>query len=69
MLEYDRIDVSEGIDTNKTGDSLGCIIYHYWYFLRINFEFQPKVFNGCHDMTKKCMSFTDVGRSNYRIRF
>ena len=38
MLEYDRIDVSEGIDT-KGGDGLQeCIICHYWYFLKINFK-------------------------------
>ena len=28
MLEYDRIDVSEGIDINKTGSSRECIICH-----------------------------------------
>ena len=43
MLEYDRIDVSEGIDTNKTHGSRECIMWHYWYDLVINFTFQPKV--------------------------
>ena len=33
MLYYDRIDVSEGIDVNKTGASKDCIICHCWYFL------------------------------------
>ena len=33
MLEYDRIDVSEGIDVNKTNASKKCDICHYWYFL------------------------------------
>ena len=33
MLEYDRIDISEGIDTNKTSASKECIICHFWYFL------------------------------------
>ena len=31
-LEYDRIDVSDGIDVNKTDGSRECIIWHYWYF-------------------------------------
>ena len=53
MLEYDRIDVSESISTDKTNDLLECIIYHYWYFLKINFIFQPKVFDDCLDMTQK----------------
>ena len=32
MLEYDRIDVSEGIDINKANASKECDICHYWYF-------------------------------------
>ena len=30
MLEYDRIDISEGIDINKTNASKECDICHYW---------------------------------------
>ena len=33
MLEYDRIDISEGIDINKTIALKECDICHYWYFL------------------------------------
>ena len=33
MLEYDRIDISEGIDMDKTNKSKECDICHYWYFL------------------------------------
>ena len=29
MLQYDRIDVSEGIDINKTSASKECDICHY----------------------------------------
>ena len=29
MSYYDRIDVSEGIDVNKTSASKECDIYHY----------------------------------------
>ena len=43
MLQYDRIYVSEGIDTNKTDGSRECIICHYWYFLGINFRIQSKI--------------------------
>ena len=35
MLEYDRIDVSEEIDVNKTNASIECDICHYWYFLKV----------------------------------
>ena len=47
MLQYDRIDVSEGIDINKTSKSKECILCHYWYFKDIGFKFQPYVCNGC----------------------
>ena len=33
MLYYDRTDVSEEIDINKTSASKECEICHYWYFL------------------------------------
>ena len=33
MLYHHRINVSEGIDVNKTNKSKECDISHYWYFL------------------------------------
>ena len=33
MLEYERTDISEGININKTNKSKECDICHYWYFL------------------------------------
>ena len=50
MLYYDRTDVSEGIDVNKTSASKQCDVCHYWYFLNNNFKFQSNVFNRCHDL-------------------
>ena len=40
-LYFDRIDVSEGIDLNKTSTSKECDICHCWYFLNKGFKFQP----------------------------
>ena len=37
MLEYDRINISEGIDANKIRLSKKCDICHYWYFTDIFF--------------------------------
>ena len=37
MLQYERIDVSEGIDINKSNKSKECILCHYWYFKDIGF--------------------------------
>lgn len=70
MLEYNKIDVSEGIDINKTNDWHECRVYHYWYFLKINFTYQALVCRwGYHDLQQKSMGFDDVGvitvRKNY----
>ena len=32
MLQYKKIDVSEGIDVKKTSASKKCELYHYWFF-------------------------------------
>ena len=50
MLYFDRIDVSEGIDVNKTSASNECDICHYWYFLNKGCKSQPNLCNGCHDL-------------------
>ena len=75
MLEYNRIDISEGIDINKSSDkSEECHICHYWYFLDKNFSYQPYLCNGCHDLMQKAMNFNDVAivsvkGNNHRIHF
>ena len=45
MFYYDRIDISEGIDVNKTNESKECNICHYWYFLDESFKPQPNICN------------------------
>ena len=45
MLKYDRIDISEGIDADKTNESRECKFCHYWYFLNKNFKYGPYL---CH---------------------
>ena len=41
MLQYERIDFSEGIDLNKSDKSKGCMICHYWYFKDIGYKYKP----------------------------
>ena len=74
MLEYERIDISEGIDVNKTNLSKECDICHYWYFKNIGFKYESYLWNGCHDLMQKAMSFNNVAivyvkRNAYRINF
>ena len=60
MLYYDRTDVSEGIDVNKTSKSKECDICHYWFFLNKRFKFQSYVCNRCHDLLMMSISLTDT---------
>ena len=53
MLEYERIDISEGIDVNKTNLPKQCDICHYWYFKDIGLKYQLYLCNGCHDVMQK----------------
>ena len=39
MLYYNRIDISEGINVNKTSESNEYDICHYWYFVSYSFKF------------------------------
>ena len=40
MLKFRTLDLSEGIDVNKTKFFCKCLICHYWYILEINFRYQ-----------------------------
>ena len=51
ILQYERIDASEGIDINQSNESKECMICHYWYLLDIGYEYDQYVFNGCHDFS------------------
>ena len=48
MAYHDSIDVSKGIDVNKSSLPKEYIICHYWYFLGKGF--QSSVYNSCHDI-------------------
>ena len=74
MLEYDRTDIFERTDVNKTSASKECGIFHYWYFKDICFKYEPYLCNSCHNLMQKAMSFNDVAivdvkESAYRIHF
>ena len=60
MLEYDRINISEEIDVNKTSASKECEICHYWYFKDIGFKYEKYLCNVCHGLMKKAMSFNNA---------
>ena len=59
MLYVDRIDVSEGIDVNKTTASKDSDTYHYWHFLNYSFKFQTNICNRFHDLLMMSMNISD----------
>ena len=58
MLYYDRIQVSEGIDVDKTSPSKECIVCHK------RFKFQPDDCNGCHNVLMMSMNLKDIAILN-----
>ena len=74
MLEYDRIDLSEGIDVNKTIKSKECMLCHYWYFLDKNFSYGSYLCDGCYNIMQKSKNFKNIAivhvkKNVYRIYF
>ena len=74
MLEYDRTDISEGVDVNKTNLLKECELCHYLYFKNIGFKYEKYLCNCCHDLMQKAMSFNNVAiiyvkGSAYRMHF
>ena len=41
MLQYEKIDISEGTDVSKTSASKECELCHYWCFKDVGFKFEP----------------------------
>ena len=75
MLEYDRIDVSEGIDIKKRkGTSRECGLCKFYYFLDKNFNYGPYLCNGCYNMSLKAISMQNLAiiknnGNHYHINF
>ena len=69
MLEYDRIDISEGIDANKANASKEYDIRHYQYFKDIGFKYELYLCNLCKAINLNNVSFVFINRSYYRIHF
>ena len=75
MLEYDRIDISEGIDINECEEtSRRCSLHKFYYFLDKNFSYGPFLCNGCYDMSLKAVSMQNSAIINhngnhYRVNF
>ena len=66
MLYFDRIDVFEEINVNKTSVSKECNICHYWYPLNKGFEFQTYVCNRSHDLLMMSINLSNIATLNIK---
>ena len=64
MLRYQKINISEGIDVNKTSESKECELFDYWFFKNIGFKFEEHVCNKCHDLLTMAYSLKDIAILN-----
>ena len=60
MLEYEKIDIAEGIDVDMSSKSKECMLCHYWYFLDKNFSYEPYLCGSCYNITQKSNSFKNI---------
>ena len=60
MMQYNKADVSEGTDSNKTSASKECELCHYWFLNDIGFKFEKHVSNKCHDLLTMTSSLNDI---------
>ena len=66
MLEYDRIDISEGIDIEKCKEtSKECSLCKFYYFIDKNFSYGPCLCDGCNDMSMKAVSMQNLTIINH----
>ena len=72
ILKHDIIDLSEGIDVNKTDRSKECMLCHYWYFLDKNFTYGSYLCDGYYNMMQKSNNSKNIAivhgkKGTYRI--
>ena len=60
MLQYEKINVSKGINVNKTSASKDCELCHYWFLKDVGFKFEEYVCNGCHDLLVMADFLTNI---------
>ena len=74
MLAYEKIDISDGIDVNKSDESKEWTLCHYWYFLDKNFSYGPYLCDECYNMSQKCnkpknIAIIRIKKTVFRICF
>ena len=74
MLKYDKINITEGIDVDKTNKSGKCMFCHYWYYLNKNYSYSPFTCDRCYNIVQRSTDFKNIAivhvkSKAYRIYF
>ena len=74
MLKYNKIDITEGIDLNKSNKSKECMFCHYWYYLNKDFSYGPFTCDISYDIVQRSKDFKNIAiiyfkRTPYRVYF
>ena len=64
MLQYEKIDASEGIDVNKTIALKKCELCNHWLFKDVGFKFEEHVCNWFHDLLRMAYSLENIATLN-----
>ena len=60
MLKYDKIDITEGIDLDKTNISRECMFCHYWYYLNKKFSYGQFTCDVCYNIVQRSTDFKNT---------
>ena len=66
MLQYERSNISKGIEINKTSASKECMLCHYWHFKDAGFKFESDVCNKCHDVLMTAYELKNIAILNVK---
>ena len=64
MLQYKKIDVSEGVDVNKTSASKECMLCHYCYLKDVGFE--PYACSKRHNVLRTAYELKNIAILNVK---
>ena len=60
LIYKDKVNISEGIDVNKTSASEECELCHYWLLKNVWFKFEKHVCNKCHHLLTMAHSLKNI---------
>ena len=66
MSYFNKTNVSEGLDINKSDKSKECMICHYCYFLDLNYSYEPELCHGYNDISMMAYELENIAILNVK---